>query len=483
MASLGPPQGQHYIAGRWLAGAGAAIPVQNPATGEDFASINEATDAEIEQAVAAAQDAFAGWAATPASARAGALVRLGALIRANQAELAQRLTREQGKPLNEAAGEVAKLADICDFYAAEATRITGEIMPHDDPAIVSEVIYEPIGVVAAITPWNYPLELVGWKLCAALAAGCTLVLKPASISPLVAQGVFALLDEAGVPAGVANLVHGTGTSGAKLAAHPAVAKVAFTGSSEVGVKIQRGLPNIKRLGLELGGNCPLIATAGADLAATAAGATKRSFRNAGQICVAVNRIYVHEDVADELLARMRELASKLVIDDGLANPEADVGPLASAAGLRKVEEHVADARAKGANILCGGERLKEGRYAKGNFYPPTIIAAATAQMRVMREETFGPVVGVSSYADAAEAVALANDTPYGLAAYVYTQDLGEAHFFARRLVYGTVGVNTVDPSTINVPYGGRKQSGIGYEHAREGMLEYLAYKHVRINHA
>ena len=473
--------GQHYLNGVWQAGTGEKIAVVNPANGTEVGYIRQITDTELETAVTAAQAAFRTWSVSQDLLRADLLHASALLMRQRTDRLAMTMTAEQGKPLNEAKGEIIKLAQIFDFYAEEATRIHGEIIPNDNPMWLSQVTFEPVGVVAAITPWNYPAELIGWKLAAALAAGCTIILKPASLAPLVANGIFSCLHDAGVPAGVANLVNGTGQQGARLAAHPKIAKIAFTGSSVVGLDIQRNLTNIKHLGLELGGNCPMVITAKCDLDLAVAGAVRRAFRNMGQICISVNRIYVAQDIYEDFIAQLVEATTKLVIDDGLANPTADLGPMASAAGLAKVEEHVADARAQGARILCGGERLTGTKYAQGHFYRPTVIADAKPTMQVMCEESFGPIVGVASYTDPAQAIAWANDTNYGLAAYCYTNDLAQMRYFSRHLEYGSVAINNVDAGIINAPYGGRKQSGIGYEHGRAGLLEYLVHKHVRIN--
>jgi succinate-semialdehyde dehydrogenase/glutarate-semialdehyde dehydrogenase len=397
--------------------------------------------------------------------------------------MARIMTLEQGKPLSEARGEIVKLSEACHFYAEEAVRIHGEIVPNTTTDIDSLVVREPIGVVGAITPWNYPAELVGWKLCGALAAGCTIVIKPAEITPFTALAIARMVEKAEIPAGVVNVVTGPGSKvGQALVEHPGVDKIAFTGSSEVGLHIQRSCTTVKRLSLELGGNCPLIVTASADLEAAVKGAARRGFRNMGQICIAVNRIYVARSIAEEFVRRLGVAADALVVADGIENPDADVGAMASAEPLAKTKEHLADALAKGATLVAGGRAPEGEAFAHGHFFRPTVVSRCTHEMKVMTEETFGPLVGVMAFDRLDEAVELANDTPYGLASYVYAKDADEVRYLSRELDYGNVAVNNVDAGIMNAPYGGRKQSGVGYEHGREGMLEYLNFKHVRIRY-
>ena len=476
--------GKHFIDGAFQAGTGERIGVENPATGEEIGSIAAASSAEIEQAVAAARRAFRPWADLPAKARSAALHRLGDLVTADADAMARVMTLEQGKPMNEARGEILKLGEACHFYAEEAVRIHGEIVPNDTTDTESLVLREPIGVVGAITPWNYPAELIGWKLCAALAAGCTIVIKPAELTPFTALAIAGTVAQAGIPAGVVNIVTGSGAVvGQALVDHPDVDKIAFTGSSRVGLQIQQSCKVVKRLSLELGGNCPLIVTETADLKAAIKGAARRSFRNMGQICIAINRIYIARPQYEAFADGLAKAADSLVIGNGIDNPAADLGPMASAAPLKKTEEHLADALSKGARLLAGGNAPQGAEFARGHFFRPTVVADCTHDMKVMTEETFGPLVGLMPYDRLEEAVTLANDTPYGLASYVYARDAGEIKALTRRLDYGNVAVNNVDAGVMNAPYGGRKQSGIGYEHGREGMLEYLNFKHVRMHTA
>jgi succinate-semialdehyde dehydrogenase/glutarate-semialdehyde dehydrogenase len=394
------------------------------------------------------------------------------------------MTREQGKPLNEARGEVLKGAEILRYYAEEGKRIYGRIIPWSgsDASTTSFVTYEPVGVCAGISPWNYPIELVAWKVGAALAAGCTIVAKPPSLTPLSPLEFIRCLADAGAPRGVVNVVFGAGPrTGPLLIRHPLVKKVAFTGSTEVGRQVLRQCAEgMKKVSLELGGQCPLIVSKACRLADAVKGAARRSFRNMGQICIAINRIYVQEEIYREFLEGFVSATSRLTIANGLQKPDADLGPMANRAGREKTVRHVSDALAKGARVAFGG-RVPDGKaFQKGYFYQPTILTDVTHEMLVMKEETFGPVVGVMPYGSLQEAIAHANATPYGLAAYAYTEDLGEADELSARLHTGNVAINNSDAGVINAPYGGFKESGMGYEHGPEGLAQYLLAKHVRI---
>jgi succinate-semialdehyde dehydrogenase/glutarate-semialdehyde dehydrogenase len=372
--SIAALDGMLFIDGAFRAGQGTRLPVENPATREVIGHIAAATPAEVEAAVAAARRAFRPWAAQLPKTRATALHRLGDLIAADADAMARIMTAEQGKPVNEARGEILKLAEACHFYAEEATRVHGEIVPNDQPGFQSLVTREPIGVVGAITPWNYPAELVGWKLCASLAAGCTIVIKPAELTPYTALAIAAKCEAAGIPAGVVNVLTGKGSQvGQALVEHPHVDKIAFTGSSAVGLHIQQSCPQVKRLSLELGGNCPMIVTASADLAAAVKGAARRSFRNCGQICIAINRIYVHRSVYGAFLAGLGKAADALRVANGLTDPAADLGAMASAEPLAKTRAHLADALDKGARLIAGGKAPEGAEYAHGHFFRPTVV--------------------------------------------------------------------------------------------------------------
>jgi succinate-semialdehyde dehydrogenase/glutarate-semialdehyde dehydrogenase len=473
--------GRLYINGNWVDSAsGRLLPVHNPANLELVAEVADSDERDVELAVAAACRAFQSWRWVNPSVRAGHLHVIGQRIAESERPLAESITREMGKPLSESLGEVRKLAKTFHFYAEETTRTLGAIVPNEEDGFTSLVEREPIGVVAAISPWNYPLELIGWKLAASLGAGCTIVVKPSEYTPTSAIELFGCLAASGLPAGVANLVTGSGETGRALVAHPAVNKVAFTGSSDTGAAIVKTVAGVKPMSMELGGNCPMIVTEHADLTGAVNGALRRSFRNAGQICIAINRAYVHADRYEEFTQRLASAADRLVVADGLVKEDADMGPVANAEILEKVERHVDDARAKGARVLCGGRRPAD--MESGYFYAPTVLADCTQDMLVMHEETFGPALGVAAYRSLDEVVELANSTPAGLAAYVYTENLTETFALGRRLDFGNVAVNNVDAGIINAPYGGRKGSGYGYEHGREGLDGYLQLKHLRIRH-
>ncbi|KAF1010487.1 MAG: Succinate-semialdehyde dehydrogenase [NADP(+)] GabD [Acinetobacter bereziniae] len=445
--------------------------------------IATATPEEVNRAVSAARVAFKTWSKVLPKVRAHALHRLGDLIKTDALNMAMLMTAEQGKPISEAKGEILKLAEACHFYAEEATRIHGEIIPNDQVGFQSLVLREPIGVVAAITPWNYPAELVGWKLCASLASGCTIVIKPAELTPFTALAIAQKCQEAGIPAGVVNVVTGKGSQvGQALVEHPQVDKVAFTGSSAVGLHIQQSCPQVKRLSLELGGNCPMIVTAHADIDAAVQGATRRSFRNCGQICIAINRIYVQRSIYQEFIRKLAQSADALTVANGLDFPDADLGAMASAETLAKTQQHLNDALSKGGRLVAGGTVPDGDQYHQGYFFRPTVVVDCNHTMQVMTEETFGPLVGVAVYDHIEEAIADANETPYGLAAYCYSGDLTEIHTISSKLEYGNLAINNVDAGIMNAPYGGRKQSGIGYEHGREGLLEYFNFKHIRLHH-
>jgi succinate-semialdehyde dehydrogenase / glutarate-semialdehyde dehydrogenase len=479
-----PKHCEMYIDGRFTHNNSVRwIDVVNPATGRVVARAPVAGQSTIDAAVDAASRAFRQWRRVNPFERSRLLHAIAECISQDEREIALAITTEMGKPLAEAKGEARKLAKAFHYYAEEAVRIFGETIPNEEDGYVSFVEKEPVGVVAAIAPWNYPVELIGWKLAASLAAGCTIVVKPSEYTPSSAQALFRCVYRAGLPAGVANLVMGARETGRLLVGHPAIDKVAFTGSGAAGEDIYRTVRGITGLSLELGGSCPLIVTAQADLELAVTGTLRRAFRNAGQICISINRAYVEERVYGEFVERLTEAAKRLVVTDGIANERADVGPMATRAGLEKVLRHVEDARARGARILCGGGRPEAlASTDEGLFYAPTVIADCTPDMLVMHEETFGPVIGVSPYRTLDAAIAAANSTPAGLAAYAYTENIKESFALSRELDFGNVAINHVDAGIMNAPYGGRKQSGTGYEHGREGMAGYLHLKHVRLRH-
>lgn len=471
---------QNYVDGKWHPAATEGIEVTNPATGGTVALAPTTGTAGVDEAVDAAARAWQTWRWTQPAQRAEHLHRLGDAARQRADDLARSITREQGKPLDEARGEVAKFVKTLHYYAEEATRVFGRTIPNEEHGFLSVIEKEPVGVVAGIVPWNYPVELVGWKLAAALAAGCTIVIKPSEHTPGSAHEVFRCAEEAGLPAGVANLVHGDGETGKTLAAHPEIAKVAFTGSQATGEQLYRTVSGITGLTLELGGNCPMLVTSSADVTAAVRGAARRSFRNAGQICIAINRIYVTSELYDRFLDEFAQAAAELRVADGSDEPSADVGALTMREIGQRTADHVADAEARGARVLTGGGPAPDG--TSGLFYRPTVVADVPRDAKLMREETFGPAVGVTPVDTVDEAVRCANDTPGGLAAYVYARDVEEIFTASRTADFGNVAVNNVDAGIVNAPYGGRKQSGTGYEHGPEGLESYLHLKHIRLRH-
>jgi len=473
------------IDGSWVASESQDyIDVINPATEEVFARVPRATEQEADRALKAAQRAFPAWSSLSPFTRADYLWRAGEILQERKVKLGRLMTREQGKPLNEAVGEVEKAVEMLRYYAEEGKRAYGQIVANTDPYDQSLVIKQPVGVVAALSAWNYPIELTGWKAAAALAAGCTIVAKPPALTPLSPLEYWRCLFDAGIPNGVINAVTGSGPEvGRHLVESPLSHKVAFTGSLEVGLAIQaQAKDTIKKISLELGGQCPLIVSKNCDLANAVKGAVRRSFRNMGQICIAINRIYVQSEIYEEFIEKFKQETLKLVIANGLEQPDADLGPMASAEGLQKTKLHIEDALSKGARLICGGSRPAGEQFRKGYFFEATILGETTHEMLIMTEETFGPAVGVMAFRNLDEAIGLANATPYGLAAYAFTNDLHEMNKLSKEIQAGSVALNNVDAGIMNVAYGGWKQSGIGREHGHEGLEEYLQLKHVRIRY-
>ncbi|MCL4792140.1 MAG: NAD-dependent succinate-semialdehyde dehydrogenase [Gammaproteobacteria bacterium] len=467
-----------FVNGTWMpAQGGGTLEVRNPANGELLGGVPDCSGAETRLAIEAAAAALPAWRARTAAERAALLHRLHALILANQEDLAILMTAEQGKPLAEARGEIAYAAAFVEWFAEEARRVYGDVIPGHakDRRIV--VIRQPVGVVAAITPWNFPSAMLARKLAPALAAGCTIVCKPAQQTPFSALALAELSQRAGIPAGVINVLTGSAQAiGAELTGNPLVRKLSFTGSTAVGkLLLEQCAATVKKVSMELGGNAPFIVFDDADLDAAVAGAIASKYRNAGQTCVCANRFLVQKGVYDEFGARLAAAVGKLRVGDGLAG-DTDQGPLIDADAVRKVKEHIADAVGKGARILTGGK----GHALGGTFFEPTVLGNVSTAMRVAREETFGPVAPLFSFATEAEAIRMANDTEFGLAAYVYTQDLGRSWRVPEALEYGMVGLNTGLISTEVAPFGGIKESGMGREGSRYGLDDYLETKYLCI---
>ncbi|MBI5785301.1 MAG: NAD-dependent succinate-semialdehyde dehydrogenase [Rhodocyclales bacterium] len=466
-----------YIDGAWL-GTAATFPVADPASGEVLARVAELGAAETRRAIEAANAAWPAWRRQTAKQRAAILRKWFDLILANADDLALLMTREQGKPLAEAKGEIAYGASFVEWFAEEGKRIYGDVIPSPAADRRLVVLKQPIGVCATITPWNFPTAMITRKVAPALAAGCTVVAKPAEQTPLSALALAELAERAGFPPGVFNVVTGSAAAapviGAELTANPIVRKLSFTGSTEVGrLLMAQCAPTIKKVSLELGGNAPFIVFDDADLDAAVEGAMSSKYRNAGQTCVCANRLLVQDGIYDAVAERLADKVRELKVGAGV-EPGVSQGPLIDAAALAKVEALVADAVAKGARVLTGGRRHELG----GTFYQPTVLADVTADMRCAREEIFGPVAPLFRFRTEAEAIELANATEYGLAAYFFARDLGRVWRVAEALEYGIVGVNTGIISNEVAPFGGVKQSGIGREGSRYGIEDYLEIKYV-----
>ncbi|HHU90533.1 MAG TPA: NAD-dependent succinate-semialdehyde dehydrogenase [Clostridiaceae bacterium] len=473
------------IDGVWTSGNGNdLLEVVNPATEEVFAHVPKATKEDVQDAVNAADKSYKSWSKLSPFRRGEILRKASEIVISRSKDIGALMTQEQGKPLAEAIGEVNKGAEILRYYAEEGERIYGRIIPNSEDNMESRVIYQPVGVAAAISPWNYPIELLAWKLGAALASGCTIVCKLPSETPLSPLAFIECVVEAGVPRGVINALTGAGSViGTEIIRNPKVKKVAFTGSTATGKHVlKNSVDTLTKVSLELGGSLPMVVCKDCDMELAVAGAVRRSFRNMGQICIAINRIYVHREIYEEFLQKFAEKTQMLSIGNGLAK-KCDLGPMCTKKGVETTARHVEDALAKGARLLCGGKKPEGNEYEKGYFFEPTILADVNHSMLVMTEETFGPLVGVMPFDTIEEAIELANDTEYGLAAMVYTQSLHLAERLAREINAGNIAINNPDAGVINAPYGGWKDSGFGHEHGPEGLYEYLNIKHIRVRYS
>ncbi len=467
-----------YVRGAWIESPDArTITVKNPASGQAIGTVPRLGAEGARAAIQAAQDALPAWRARTAKERAAVLRRWFELILANQEDLATLMTAEQGKPLTESRGEITYAASFIEWFAEEAKRVYGDTIPGHQADKRILVLKEPIGVVAAITPWNFPSAMVTRKVGPALAAGCTVVLKPASATPFSALALAELGERAGLPPGVFNVVTGdSGAIGRELSTHPAVRKLTFTGSTEIGKQLMAQCAGtMKKVSLELGGNAPFIVFDDADLDAAVQGVLVSKYRNSGQTCVCTNRVLVQAGVYEAFARKLADAVGRLKVGDGL-QAETQQGPLIDEGAVRKVEEHIADAVAKGAKVVAGGARHALG----GTFFQPTVLTGATREMLVSREETFGPLAPLYRFETEAEAVQLANDTEFGLASYFYTRDLARAWRVSEQLEYGMVGLNTGLISTEVAPFGGVKESGVGREGSKYGIEDYLVLKYVCI---
>jgi succinate-semialdehyde dehydrogenase/glutarate-semialdehyde dehydrogenase len=467
---------QAYIAGQWSdADSGDKISVSNPATNDTLGSVPKMGGAETRRAIDAAATAYPAWRAKTGKERAAILRRWFELMMANQDDLGVLMTAEQGKPLAESKGEIAYAASFIEWFGEEAKRIYGDTIPSHavDKRIV--VLKEPIGVTAAITPWNFPAAMITRKAGAALAAGCPMVIKPASQTPFSALALAELGERAGIPAGVLSVVTGSAVEiGAEMAGNPTVRKLSFTGSTKIGKKLMvQSAATMKKLSLELGGNAPFIVFDDADLDAAVEGAIASKYRNTGQTCVCANRLLIQDGVYDRFTEMLGEAVAKLRVGNGLEG-ETEQGPLIDMAAVEKVEEHVADALGKGARLIMGGARHSLG----GTFYKPTVLADVTPAMLVSKEETFGPLAPLYRFSTDEEALSMANDTEFGLASYFYSRDIGRVWRVSEGLEYGIVGINTGLISTEVAPFGGIKESGLGREGSKYGIEDYLEIKYL-----
>ncbi len=463
------------INGEWVQGA-SRFDVLDPATGQKLADVANLGPADAEKAIAAANAAWAGWKGKTAKERSIVLRKWYDLLMANQDDLGRIMTAEQGKPLAEAKGEVAYGASFVEWFAEEAKRVNGETLPQFDNNRRLMVLKQPIGVCAAITPWNFPLAMITRKVAPALAAGCPVIIKPAELTPLTALAAAELAIRAGIPAGVLNMITADASNsiavGKVICASDVVRHISFTGSTEVGrILMAQSAPTVKKMSLELGGNAPFIVFNDADIDSAVEGAFASKYRNAGQTCVCSNRLYVQEGVYDEFVAKFAAKVKTAKVGNGFEDG-VNQGPLIEEAALEKVQRHVDDAKAKGGRVLVGGNRLS------GQFFEPTVVADATADMLCAKEETFGPFAPVFKFKTEQEAVDAANNTEFGLASYFYSRDIGRIYRVAEALEYGMVGINVGILATEHVPFGGVKQSGLGREGSHHGMDDYVEIKYL-----
>ena len=468
-----------FINGEWCqAESGKKFGVINPATGEGIGDVADGGQVEAKRAIQAAHSAFGDWSSMTAYERSEILYKAYKLMSTRREEIARTMTVEQGKPLRAAMNEVKYGADFLLWYAEEAKRVYGETIPapRGDQRFI--VLHQPIGVVAAITPWNYPASMITRKVAPALAAGCTIVLKPAEATPLCAIEIFKILEEAGDPKGVANLVTGSDPKpiGEEFVTNPLVSKITFTGSTETGKLLARGAADqMKRVSLELGGHAPFLVLKDADPVFAAKGAVLVKYLNTGQACICPNRLFVHksgvEAFTKEFVSRVIKMRAGNGLEQGI-----NIGPLVNQKAIEKVERQVVDATSKGAELLCGGHRLMDDGLDRGYYYAPTVLSNVTSEMLIYREETFGPVAPIIAFDDDDDVLEMANDTHYGLAAYIYTQNLSAAMRTFEGLRFGIIGVNDINPTGAAAPFGGQKESGLGREGGHEGIFEYLETK-------
>jgi succinate-semialdehyde dehydrogenase/glutarate-semialdehyde dehydrogenase len=469
-----------FIAGQWVGKELEKIPIYNPANGSIVGTVPKGGTEETKKAIDAAHDSLPKWSQLTAYERSSYLEKLFHLMNTYEDEIAEIMALEMGKPMNDSIGEVKYAASFIKWFSEEGKRVYGRMIPSDRHGKKMHVIKQPIGVVGAITPWNFPAAMVTRKLGPALAAGCTLVIKPPTETPLTAIRLVELCEEAGIPKGVVNLVTGRASEiGDELLTNPKVRKITFTGSTEVGkLLIKKSVDQVKKLSLELGGHAPILVLEDADLDIAAKGVLASKFRNSGQTCIAGNRIYVHHKIYDDFIIKFTELTAKLKVGDPLSK-DTDIGPLINQGAYEKVKNHVEDAIQKGAICVLGGKgEDKNNTY----FYEPTILKDITPDMLIMNEETFGPIAPIQKINNDEEAIQYANDTPFGLAAYVFTENYKRANSIIEQLDFGIIGWNDGVPSAAQAPFGGMKQSGIGREGGSEGIDAFLETKYISVGY-
>ena len=456
--------------------------VVSPANGNIVATVTAANEKNIDDAVQTAHKAFASWSKLTGYEREKIIRKATAFVRTKADEIGMLMALEQGKPFNQSRSEIIGSCDTIDYYAAEAVRIEGYTNPTENNNVRSWVIYQPVGVCAVITPWNYPVSLLSWKLGPALSTGCTVVVKPTEITPLSPTAFCMALLEGGIPPGVINVVNGKGaTAGEELIRHPLVQKVAMTGSTSTGKRLMEIFaPSLKKISLELGGHCPAIICEDADIDLAAKVVAYKGFRNDGQSCSGINRVYVHRSIKNEFVERLWSYAEKMTIGDGISDGAVDLGPMCTRSGMERTIDHIKDAVAKGATIITGGSKPPGEQFESGHYFLPTILIGVNKSMKIMNEETFGPVVPVESFATISEAIAMANDTDYGLVSYLFTKDFKTTITVSESLEAGTVAVNTSAVNTNYAPYAGWKNSGYGIELSRKAVFEYLNTKHIKV---
>jgi len=469
-----------YINGEWMT-TDEQLEVINPSTGEVIDSVSKSSKNETKEAVKSAKENMKEWSKKTAKDRYEYLNRVAEILRSRTDKVAEVITNEMGKPLKESKGEISLAIDYLEWYAEEGRRIYGETIPASAENKRLMVKRQPVGVVGAITPWNFPIAMITRKVAPALAAGCTVVLKPASATPLTAIEVFKAFHEAGVPKGVVNLLHGSAKEITQvLMDSPDVRKITFTGSTEVGKQLMKqSADTMKKISMELGGHAPFIVFEDADLEQATDGAIASKFRNAGQTCVCANRMYVHESIAEKFSALLAKKIKAMKIGDGNEN-QVEIGPLIDSQAVEKAFEHVEDAKNKGAGIAAGGNKLTSGKFKNGFFFEPTLLTNATEEMKISHEETFGPVAPVFSFKTEGEAIEKANNSQYGLASYMYTKDGSRMVRVSEALEYGIVGVNDPLPTVAQAPFGGVKESGLGREGGHHGIKDFLEEKFISV---